>query len=540
MTAPRAAPALAFGVALLSWLGSSALLPLVNERREAERLDYSVSDQNLPPQMAMVVVLGSFRGWFINYLWLRASRLQDEGQFHEALQLTEWITELQPHFRRVWFFHAHNMATNISYASFAPADRWGWVREAIRLLRDGALEKNPFDARLHDDLANLFTGRIEPARDRTHWYNKREHALEWQRLLGAPPAGDRAAFAEWLRPIAEALPGAGTAWERSRELREVYRMDPALMRALTIHFGPLDWRHPAAHGLYWAALGELRERGRDLEPKLPESEAAAGARLGDIYANLSVRGALRQLLRSGRMQYEPHGDYFVRRPEPEFALPLERAFETLRPAGRLEALRAEYRRDLENCLEYAWVFGEEDAARRFLARLRANFGTMQHGAPYPEALEEFARVRSLVQLESSEGGAEERAKNVLNATMHRLALAYIDGAANGRVDVAGRLERVAFLVHEACAERGWVPRLDAAARATLLVEALEEALLASPALADPLSKRRLWRSSLVPAEWKAAVHPRVERVLEAEMAQAGIEWQSWFHVPPAEGASPPR
>jgi hypothetical protein len=52
---------------------------------------------------------------------------------------------------------------------------------------------------------------------------------------------------------------------RARVLRDVYNMDPAIMLRFTQKYGPLDWRNPAAHGLYWSALGVENAQGRQEE-----------------------------------------------------------------------------------------------------------------------------------------------------------------------------------------------------------------------------------------------------------------------------------
>ncbi|HZW11526.1 MAG TPA: hypothetical protein VFF69_16620 [Phycisphaerales bacterium] len=42
---------------------------------------------------------------------------------------------------------------------------------------------------------------------------------------------------------------------RRRVLTEEYNMEPARMIRYTRKYGPIDWRHPAAHALYWSARG---------------------------------------------------------------------------------------------------------------------------------------------------------------------------------------------------------------------------------------------------------------------------------------------
>ncbi|MBQ72485.1 MAG: hypothetical protein CMJ67_06220 [Planctomycetaceae bacterium] len=48
------------------------------------------------------------------------------------------------------------------------------------------------------------------------------------------------------------------AFLRAKVLREEYNMNPNVMYEFTRDIGPLDWRHPQAHALYWARLGTER------------------------------------------------------------------------------------------------------------------------------------------------------------------------------------------------------------------------------------------------------------------------------------------
>lgn len=578
MNATRLRFLAALVAALACAFGSSALLPVLSQRRVAEHLGYAAPAEELPPEMALGVVLGSFRGWFINYLWLRASRLQDGGQHHEALQLTHWITQLQPHFVRVWFFHAHNLAYNLSYAEHSPEDRWQRVVAAVALLRDEALDKNPFDAGLHGDLSRLFTARIEQGIDRTHWYNKLAFAKEWQRILGEPPAGGVEARAAWLAELAGARPGDGVAWARAQELRQIHRMDPALMLALTTHFEPLDWRHPASHGLYWAAQGVLRERHRRLEVTLPLAAEVAGMPddaaekvpiledLSEIYASLALRGALRILMLSGRIEHRDADDTFLRRPEPAYMAPLELSREmlVLEPPGESNALREHYRDEIETCLETCWALGDEAAAERFLERLRSTFVTRRNGGPYPAAPAELPLMTALAWIESTEPSSDEAAQirariagahaaeeavrarrdalrgEVAEAMIaHRIRMAYEEGLANGSATAFERWRALAEQIQRECGARGWLPAATADADSERVRTALRDLLLDEPAVADPLMKRRLWMAARDRPEFRAAADEAVVRKIAEQCLQAGIATEPWLH-PPSAAEPPPR
>src|ERR1700744_6024689 len=55
--------------------------------------------ENAPPALAFTsVALGGFRGLIANALWMRANDLQSDDKFFEMVQLSDWITKLEPHF----------------------------------------------------------------------------------------------------------------------------------------------------------------------------------------------------------------------------------------------------------------------------------------------------------------------------------------------------------------------------------------------------------------------------------------------------------
>ena len=43
--------------------------------------------------------------------------------------------------------------------------------------------------------------------------------------------------------------------ERARLMRDHYKLDPSLMRLTEERYGPLEWRMPEAHAIYWAVVG---------------------------------------------------------------------------------------------------------------------------------------------------------------------------------------------------------------------------------------------------------------------------------------------
>jgi hypothetical protein len=234
-------------------VGSSRLQVLLNRDREALDLTRVQPLENAPPVLAFTTVaLGGFRGLISNMLWMRASALQDEDKFFEMAQLSDWITKLEPHFVQVWIFQAWNMAYNISvkFKDNSPGeypDRWRWVKRGIELLRDEGLRYNPNEVLLYRELAGLFQHKIGANMDDAHMYYKQQWANEMATNV----------FGKLRDPNVEELvsPQTDDARARARALREKYKMDAAFMREVDRRYGPLEWRLPEAHAIYWAALG---------------------------------------------------------------------------------------------------------------------------------------------------------------------------------------------------------------------------------------------------------------------------------------------
>ncbi len=211
--------------------------------------------QNAPPVLAFTTVaLGGFRGIIANLLWMRLNDLQLDDKYFEMVQLADWITKLQPHMVAVWQFQAWNMAYNISVKFKDPEDRWHWVKRGVELLRDEGLKYNPNETRLYRDLSWLFQHKIGANLDDAHMLYKLRWAQEMQNVLGATPNYDELTCPttpEWK--------------ERARKLREVYKMDPKIIKSVDEQYGPFDWRLPDGQAVYWAELGRIYARPEDQE-----------------------------------------------------------------------------------------------------------------------------------------------------------------------------------------------------------------------------------------------------------------------------------
>ncbi len=234
-------------LALLLLVGVNFSQRALTAERTRLKLTRVEADQSMPPAMAFTAVaLGGFRGLISNALWIRLNDLQLDEKYFEMVQLSDWITKMQPHFVAVWVHQAWNLSYNISVKFPNPNDRWFWVNRGIELLRDEALKYNPNETLIYRELAWHFQHKMGANLDNAHMTYKRE----WARLMTE-------VFGNQSKPNWEELlnPQTDEAKRRTQLLREKYKLDPKLAREVDEKYGPLEWRLPETHAIYWAYLG---------------------------------------------------------------------------------------------------------------------------------------------------------------------------------------------------------------------------------------------------------------------------------------------
>ncbi len=392
--------------------------------------------ENAPPSLAFATVaMGAFRGLVVDILWLRADRMKQEGQFFDARQLAEWITILQPRFANVWDFHAWNMAYNISVAipESQWQERWRWVRNGYELLRDKGIETNPHAIMLYRSLAMIFQHKIGGVTDRCHTHYKRELAMEmkamveprtnehFRALTEAPETFSQiiadpevAKFVTALREADEVFenqerfvdnymalrrkpdsfdPSVFDVVDRFREteaietfdtfakayqLRNVWKLEPALMQELNGKYGPiisddpndrdpLDWEHTDSHAIYWAERG-LRRAGKPERYSIDEKNT-----------DRIVFHSLQSLYRRGDMIFYPVPDQlpsvFLRPDLRMFEVCNEAWLNSIEKYTRLEqgnpkAVYGGHRNFLKNAVASFYQAGQIAKAAKIYSQLR--------------------------------------------------------------------------------------------------------------------------------------------------------------------------
>ena len=319
------------GMAVLLLVSGAILTRPIKEMRRFHDFDPSdpLMDESVASELRLpVAALSVFRSLAIDYLWIREETLKQEGHHFDALHLSRLICSLAPNLPSVWVFHAWNMSYNISVSMENPPERWNWVMAGISLLRDEGLKHNPRSPQLYSELAHIFGHKMGEMSDAHHRYYKLRLALEMMKIVGPRQETMNTALqfltespqswseviadpnvAEFVGKIQETDPERFpddtaiqetfldylsypesfeypeafiqlmsvhsrryTLWKlsmylRCRELRETWKMDPAIMLKLNEKYGPydyehegrrmsLDWRQPFAHAIYWAWRGK--------------------------------------------------------------------------------------------------------------------------------------------------------------------------------------------------------------------------------------------------------------------------------------------
>ncbi|MCD4699823.1 MAG: hypothetical protein K8R91_04540 [Phycisphaerae bacterium] len=182
-------------VAASAMIGAAMLQKPIESQRRRLKLTSVTADENIgkdPKTTLLQVAPGGLRAPLLTYLWLRSQQLKADGKFFDARQQRDLICDLMPHFPGVWSFHAWDMAWNISVATHTPEERWMWVSNGVRLLRDRGLYYNPDNLILHKELAWIFFSKMGHYTDEMHMTYKRRWAGIMHNVLGAPPFTDSA------------------------------------------------------------------------------------------------------------------------------------------------------------------------------------------------------------------------------------------------------------------------------------------------------------------------------------------------------------
>jgi len=322
-------------------------------------------------------------------------------------------------------------------------------------------------------------------------------------------------------------------------LRDRYRMEPAFMLEQMERFGPLDWAHPHAHGIYWS------ERGIVLAHEALRREST-----NELTIIRTRLGNLQYLMRSGRVEFDPLADRIDILPDPRFIDGYERGIrDALELIASDEGVSAgEFGRATENDLVrgyesflqqavvFSYLYGDEAQAAGCFGKLRQIAEDSGRGDQpmYSEGLEGFLAVRlgEVMEIDVS------NTRQFLDAMIQR---AMADGLAKGRLDTFNRFVKLAYSVYDR--------RYGASAPGTVHVSK-EGALPPFPELVSAsfesamkqestpvLVRARIW--AWAPETLRNRSWARIGPTLVTHAEAVGLDPARAFPVPPEAETSPP-
>jgi hypothetical protein len=360
---------------LLVLFGAGGLHPRLLSLRQEYHLNQAEPLENTPPLVAFTTVaLGGFRGTLADLLWIRASTLQEEGRYFELVQLSDWITKLEPRFTAVWAYQAWNMAYNISVLFSSPEDRWRWVRQGISLLRDEGLRYNPGDTRLYRELGWLFQHKIGMDYDQAHLYYKKAWAAEMMDLFHTPHPDF-----------------ANLSAETVQRMKKDYRLDPDAMMKLDREYGPFDWRLAPAHALYWAVSGR---------PYASGFEAVATDRM--------ILQCMGEAVKSGRLIEDPALGLFIQAPQLDLLPQALKAYQEINAHYiKEQTFTTAYKNFLQGAVLLLYTCNREAESRELYHRFQSEFPSEATGHFEKDLVAMFSGLREPVSQENALAVIEE-------------------------------------------------------------------------------------------------------------------------------------
>lgn len=400
-------------VIVLALAAGSFVQVRLNHDRETLGLTRTAVISNAPPVLAFTTVaLGGFRGLIANALWIRTTELQEDGKYFEAVQLADWITKLQPHFTQVWANQAWNMAYNISVKFPNPEDRWLWVQRGIELLRDQGLQYNPGQALMYRELGWMFQHKMGANLDDAHWLYK----TEWARMMDEVIPGGRPNYDELLNPKTP------EAKARVTKLEQTYKLFPAVMKKVDDTYGPLEWRLPETHAMYWATQGIDHTAGQDQMPLRREifQPMLMSFQRGRIVTNRFAK----------RIELEPNLDIIPK---------VSRAYEDSMAAEpeQAEHIGTAHRNFMKDAIYFLYANNRQAEAKKWFDYLRKKYGSGDKvGISEDATMEDYALSKITEDInETSRDRVTALLRGFLTQSFFNLAL--------GEDDHAVGLERMA-------------------------------------------------------------------------------------------------
>lgn len=326
-----------------------------------------------------------------------------------------------------------------------------------------------------------------------------------------------------------------------RILEDRYHMAAADMVDVMERYGPLDWRHPDAHGVYWS------EKGVAVSRTLTQRE--------DVNELMLIRSRLlmlMELMRSGRVELDPATSRVDMLPDPRFAKmyenAIQEAFDLIDSAEGVSAadfgnaeegdLFDAYEKFLNLATILTYLYGDQSEAERYFNTLRKLVIHRGFGDEpvYSDTLENFVAMRfaGMVQVNLAD------LRQFLDAMIRR---AILEGLSKGDLKVFNRYIHLAHSVYDrrfSTSRAGDTFVLEEAQLLEFpkLVENSFAAVMKEPGV-PVLARARVW--AWAPDKLRQTAYESLAETFVADATAAGLDPDRAFPRPQAaagDGSSP--
>ncbi|MEZ6045107.1 MAG: hypothetical protein R3C11_05910 [Planctomycetaceae bacterium] len=140
---------------------------LAQVRKELRLNQSSMGDVD-PSSAVMKVVLLGFRGVAADLLWIQAKEQEKKKEWGKYRATANSILLLQPNFEDVWRYTGWDFSFNVSSVWDAVEDRYYWLKEGGKFLREGA-NQNQYSAPIQWDIGRVLGQKIGIADERTFY-----------------------------------------------------------------------------------------------------------------------------------------------------------------------------------------------------------------------------------------------------------------------------------------------------------------------------------------------------------------------------------
>lgn len=321
---------------------------------------------------------------------------------------------------------------------------------------------------------------------------------------------------------------------QKRILEDRYHMRTADMLAAMERYGPLDWRHPNAHGVYWSEKGVAASR-----------TLAKRQTVNELMLVRTRLLMLMDLMRSGRVELDPATNRVDLLPDPRFAKVYEQAiveaFDLIASDKGVSAadfgnaeekdLYDTYEKFLNVATMLTYLYGDQDEATRYFRLLRELVTKRGFGDEpvYSDTIENFVAMRFSSAINVNLGDLRQ----FLDAMIRR---GIVEGLGTGDFRIFNRYLGVAHSVYD---RRFAMSRQDEAmilkesklVEFPKLVENSFESVMKDASL-PVLARARVW--AWAPAKLRRAVYAPIAELLAAQATAAGLDPARAFPAPESD------